>query len=535
MALETKTPEGNPPGGRTEEFRQLLRYARPYRTRLIAGVAAMAVVGFTEGLVPLMVTPAIDSVLKRDSQDSRVPLVKLPFHGPTIYLNSFVPHAIRNVGTIFALCLVVLFVVKAMAEYFGSVEIQYVGLAAITDLRNEIYEKLVRQPIGFFQKQATGRLISGVINDVERARSVLSDTLAQGFRYVFSLFFLVLVLLVADWKMAVCSAVFVPIVLFPVRTLGRKIRKSVESSQSRLGELTQILQETFSGNRVVKAFGMERFEIGRFHEAARRLVRENMRWIRAQMVTPPLMDILSAFVVIPILLYARSEINRGAMTVGIFFTFVIALFKAYEPVKGLGNVYQQFEQAHGATAKVFSFLQLQEEVQQHPAARPLPPFSRQVEFENVSFGYDPDTPILRGIRLQARSGEVLAIVGSSGAGKTTLVNLLPRFYDVTGGRLLIDGLDVREVTLSSLREQMAIVTQETILFHDTVWNNICYGQSDLSEETVHAAARAALAHDFITELPRDTRRFLASADSARAGASGNGWRLHARCSRIRRF
>jgi subfamily B ATP-binding cassette protein MsbA len=494
--------------GKTGEFRQLLSYARPYRARLIAGIVAMAIVGFAEGLVPLMITPAIDSVLNPGKSDSRVPLVKLPFHGPTIYLNSFVPHSIHNVGTIFALCLIVVFIVKAVSEYLGSVEIQFVGLAAITDLRNQIYEKLVRQPIGFFQKQATGRLISGVINDVERARGVLSETVAQGFRYIFTLFFLVMVLLIADWKMAMWSAVFVPIVLLPVRTLGRRIRNSVESSQSRLGELTQILQETFAGNRVVKAFGMERFEIERFHLSAHRLLRENMRWIRALMITPPLMDILSAFVVVPVLLYARSEINHGVMTVGLFFTFVFALFKAYEPIKGLGNVYQQFEQAHGATAQVFSFLALQEEVQEHAGARPLPLFSRQVEFDNVTFGYDADTPILRGISLDARAGEVLAIVGSSGAGKTTLVNLLPRFYDVTSGSLRIDGQDVRVVTLNSLREQMAIVTQETILFHDTVWNNICYGQSNLSKETVEAAARAALAHDFITELPQGYQTLL---------------------------
>ena len=461
----------------------------------------MALVGLAEGLVALMITPAIDSVLNPASQDSRVPLVKLPFGGPTIYLNSFFPHSIHYVGAIFGLGLGVVFIAKAMAEYFGSVEIQYVGVAAVTDLRNEIYEKLVRQPIGFFQKQATGRLISGVINDVERARNVLSDTMAQGFRYIFTLFFLVLVLLAADWKMAMGSAIFVPIVLLPVRTLGRRIRRSVESSQSRLGDLTQILQETFAGNRVVKAFGMERFEVGRFQVAAHRLLRENMRWIRALMITPPLMDIMSAFVVVPVLLFARSEIKHGGMTIGVFFTFVYALFKAYEPVKGLGNVYQQFEQAHGATATVFGFLSLQEEVQERSGAHPLPPFSRQVEFDNVSFGYDAGTPILRGIRLEARAGAVLAFVGSSGAGKTSLVNLLPRFYDVTSGTLRIDGLDVCEVTLSSLREQMSIVTQETILFHDTVWNNICYGQLNLSEETVQAAARAALAHDFIMELP----------------------------------
>ena len=488
-------------GDKKREFLQLMRYVRPYRVRLMVGVGAMALVGLAEALVALMITPAIDSVLNPSSPDPRVALVTLPFGGRTIYLNSFMPSGIHYVVTIFAVALGLLVIGKALAEYFGSVEIQHAGQAAITDLRNHVYEKLVRQPIGFFQKQATGRLISGVINDVERARNALSETLVQGFRFVFTLLFLVLVLLAMNWKMALGSAVFVPMVLLPVGRLGRRIRRSVESSQSRLGELTQILQETFGGNRVVKAFGMEKFEIERFRLASRRLLRENMRWIRSLMITPPLMDILSVLVIVPILIVARDEIRSGAMTIGVFFSFVYALFKAYEPVKGLGNVYQQFEQAHGATSQVFRFLSLPEEVQEHPQARVLPPFSREIEFDNVGFAYDPNAPILRGIRIQARAGEVVAIVGSSGAGKTTLVNLLPRFYDATSGALRIDGVDVREATLRSLREQMAIVTQETILFHDTVWNNICYGQPNLPEERVHAASRAALAHDFITELP----------------------------------
>jgi ATP-binding cassette, subfamily B, bacterial MsbA len=256
-----------------------------------------------------------------------------------------------------------------------------------------------------------------------------------------------------------------------------------------------------SGNRVVKAFGMERFEIARFRERARRLLHENMRWIRTFVMSGPLMDILSAVVFALVLLYAREEIKSSVMTTGTFFTFVYALFKAYEPVKGMGGVYQQFEQTHGATTQVFGFLALQEEVEEHPGARVLPPFSREVEFDNVNFGYDPSVPILRGIFLKARAGEVVAIVGSSGAGKTTLVNLLPRFHDVTGGVLRVDGVDSRHATLRSLREQIAIVTQETILFNDTVWNNICYGQPGMTEERVYAAARAALAHDFITALP----------------------------------
>jgi subfamily B ATP-binding cassette protein MsbA len=275
-----------------------------------------------------------------------------------------------------------------------------------------------------------------------------------------------------------------------------------------LGELSQILQETLSGNRVVKAFGMEGFEIARFRQRARWLFDENMRWIRSFVITSPLMDILSAVVIAIVLLYAREQIKSGLMTTGTFFTFIYALFKAYEPVKGMGSVYQQFEQTHGATTQVFGYLALEQEVEEHPGAVSLRPFSREVAFDNVSFAYDATVPILRGVSLKADAGEVIAIVGSSGAGKTTLVNLLPRFHDVTEGCLRIDEVDVRDATLRSLREQIAIVTQETILFNDTVWNNICYGQSNLPEERVYAAARAALAHDFITAMPEGYQTVL---------------------------
>jgi subfamily B ATP-binding cassette protein MsbA len=310
------------------------------------------------------------------------------------------------------------------------------------------------------------------------------------------------VLLLLNWKMALGSAIFIPLVIGPVSKLGKKIRRSTETSRTRLADLSQIVQETMSGNRVVKAFGMERFEIGKFREAARHLLSENMRWVRAYAATGPMMDVLSAVVFSLLILYARGEINHGVMTLGAVFAFIYSLFKVYEPVKRLGGIYQLFQQALGASAVVFQFIDLSEEVSEAPGAVALPRFSREVRFDDVGFAYDSGTEILRDISLTVPAGSVVAIVGSSGAGKTTLVNLLPRFHAATNGTLLIDGNDVSKVTLRSLREQMAIVTQETILFNDTVWNNLCYGRPDLPEARVVAASKAALAHDFITQLPQ---------------------------------
>ncbi len=464
-------------------------------------VLLLALVGLSEGVTALMLTPAFDRVLNPATSGPNLPLVRLPFGGPTVYLNSLFPPHIRHVWSIFAISLVVLFVGKTLAEFAGVVLVQYIGQAAVTDLRNEVYGKLIRQPIGFFQHHPTGQLMSAVINDVERVRSVLSEWLADFFRQGFSLLAYALVLLLVNWGMAVGSMVLLPLVIWPVSRLGRRIRRSVEKSQTRLAELTQILQETVAGNRVVKAFGMENFEIQKFRAAARRLLRENMRWLSAYVLTSPLMELLGAVVVVLALLHAREQIRQHAMTTGQFMTFVFAMFSAYVPVKRLGSFYQQLQQASGASSQVFAFLALEEEAQEIPGSRVLPPFSRQVEFEDVSFSYDHGTPILRDIRLTARAGEVVAIVGSSGAGKTTLVNLLPRFYSVTSGAVRVDGYDIRTVTLRSLREQIAIVTQEIILFNDTVWNNICYGRPELPQSRVIAAAQAALAHDFICELP----------------------------------
>jgi ATP-binding cassette, subfamily B, bacterial MsbA len=458
-------------------------------------------VAIAEGLITLMIAPMFDRVLNPGAPDSSLALFKVPISDRTIYLNQFFPPSIHNVWPIVSISLLVVFLVKAAAEFSGSFLVQAIGHSAITDLRNQLYAKLIRQPIGFFQRQPAGRLMSAVINDVERARPALSEYLADVFRQSFALVVFLAVLLEIDWKMALTSVVFLPMVIWPVGKLGRRIRRSVADSQDRLGELSQILQETIGGNRVVKAFGMEAFETAKFREAARRLLRETLRWVRAYALSSPLMDLLQPIVIVLLLLYARERIRLHELTLGLFVAFVYALFKSYEPVKRMGAIHQNFQQAQGATTQAFAFLDLVEENLDAPGARPLPAFSRDIVFGDVSFSYD-SAPVLRGIDFRARKGEVIALVGSSGAGKTTLVNLLPRFYELSSGSIRIDGTDIRDVTIRSLRSQIAIVTQENILFHDTVLSNICYGLSNVPQDRVTAAAQAALAHDFILELPQ---------------------------------
>jgi ATP-binding cassette, subfamily B, bacterial MsbA len=485
------------------QMKRLFGYLRPYSFRFGIGIFLLAFVALAEGTVPLMIKLAVDYVLKPSAASSQLPLLTLPWNGRTFYLNDFFPPRIHNVWTVFAITLVVLFVGKALAEYLGTIQIQYSGLAAVRDLRNQVFDRVLRQPMGFFQTHPTGRVISTVINDVERVRYALSEWLADLFLKTFTFAVMIAVLLGINWKMTLGCGFLLPLVAWPVNKYGRKIRRSAENAQTRLGDMSQILQETVSGNRVVKAFGMEEFEIKKFGQAASKGLREYMRWVRAAAITGPLMDLLGAIAIPLLLLYARGQIQHQLMTEGAFIGFVFAMFNAYMPIKRTGYIYQQLQAVQGSTTQVFAYLDLPVEVADQPGAQITPTLSREVEFSQVGFSYDQDSePVLQNVSLTARRGEIIALVGSSGAGKTTLVNLLPRFHELTSGTIRIDGIDIRTVTIRSLREQIAMVSQENILFFDTVWNNICYGLSNVPKERVIAAAKAALAHDFILELPR---------------------------------
>ena len=307
-----------------------------------------------------------------------------------------------------------------------------------------------------------------------------------------------------DWRLALGSLFGLPLVLDPLVRLGRRLRASNETSLRRWKDITEILQETISGFRVVKAFGMEGFEISRFRRAAARLLNVNMRMTRTTAILPPLMEGLGGAALIAALYYGSWAINtEGHLTTGSFVAFLGALFAMYTPIKRLSRVNATLQAALAAGHRVLEVLDRHDEVPEKPHAVVLGRMSDGVEYRSVGFRYaDGHGAILRNVSFHARPGEVVAIVGSSGSGKTTLVNLLPRFYDVSEGAVLIDGLDVRDATLASLRAQIGLVTQETVLFNDTVRANIAYGMDDVDEVRVEAAARAAFAHDFILDLPR---------------------------------
>jgi len=461
----------------------------------------MALVGACEALTAFLIKPAFDRVLAPGTDAGKIVLFQWPFGGQPIYLQTFFPAWIHNAWTIVAISIVSVTLIKGVAEFLATYFINFIGHSVVRDLRNLLYSKIIQQSMAFFTRTSTGRLMSTVTSDIERIQFAVSQTAADFLKQSFTLVGLLGVLFYVDWKLALGSLILVPLVVLPSRNIGRYIRISSRSSQDKMAELNNVLQETFSGIRIVKAFGMERLEVEKFKAATRRLLRVSLRWVRAQAATSPIMEVLGAITVAGILLYARNEIMRHAQTTGGFVTFLYALIKTYEPIKRLTGVHNAAAQAVGASEQVFHYLDLHPDIHDEPGASTLPPFERQIEFENVDFDYEEALPLLRNIDLRIRKGEVVAIVGSSGAGKTTLASLIPRFFDVTRGRLLIDGHDVRYLKLDSLRAQIGIVTQETILFNDTVYNNICYGSQLAGEEAAREAARAALAEEFILEMP----------------------------------
>ena len=484
------------------ELLRLMRYAKPYTARLLLSVALMSLVGFFEAATVVLIGPVFDRVLS-PQVEGPIKLFTIPYFNRTVELNPFMPGFIHNTWTMVAAAILTVTVGKAVFEYAADYLIHYIGFAVISDLRNQVYEKVIRQSARFFHEHSTGKLMSAIVNDIEKIQLAVSHLLADFMRQSFTLLAMITVLIFVDWKLAVGILPFlVATVLFASVKIGRRVRKTSRTTQDNVADISQILQETISGNRIVKAFGMEAFEVRRFREAARRLFQINLRYVRAQALSSPLMELLGGIMIVGLMGIGRERILHSGFTAGMFVAFIFALLKLYEPVKRLTGINNAFHQALGASAVVFEYLDLKEEVAEKPAAKTLTRFEKSVEFDKVWFAYDSDrAPVLRDIRLKVARGQMIAIVGTSGAGKTTLVNLIPRFFDATAGHVLLDGHDVRDLTLDSLRAQIGMVTQETILFHDTVRNNIGYGRTDASQADVEAAARAALAHDFIMELP----------------------------------
>lgn len=487
------------------QLSRLLRYVVPYLWQVVSSVTLMAAVGLLDAFRVLLIGPIFDRVLNPSTRSQNIQLFKIPGSDHSIYLQQFVPSHFQNAWTIVAFALVAATILKGIFDYAGTYLVNYAGFGMITDLRNDLYDSVLRRSAAFFQKHSTGTLLSAIINDIERVQYAMSSVLAEFLQQLFTFIFTAGVVVLLGGKLAWVLVLFVPVIIYSARKIGVRVRSTTRSGQDKLADIQNLLHETITGNRIVKAFSMESWEIARFRAAARRLFRANLRSVAASAISSPLMDIFGAIAIAMLLLLGRDKIAHHVFTAGTFLAFIVAVFKLYDPVRKFALFNNNFQQALGASSEVFRFMDTQDEVREKSGAVRLPAFSNRIQFESVCFSYqdngDESREILSAINLEVKSGEVLAIVGSSGAGKSTLVHLIPRFFDVTGGRLLIDEHDVREVTLASLRSQIGIVTQETVLFNDTVRNNIAYGQPHVSAKDVETAARMALAHDFIADMP----------------------------------
>ena len=480
---------------------RLLLYLRRYALPALASVLLLAAVGLLDAFRLLLVGPIFDKVLNPNAPDRALPLLGSRFH---LTLQQLVPAHLHNAWTIVAFALVVSTLLKGVCDFAGTYLVSYAGFGMIMDMREDLYQAILRRSVQFFQKHATGTILSMLINDVERVQSAMSSVLSEFLQQFFTLIFTACVVVVLGGKLAWVLLIFVPVVISSARRVGRSVRHTTQHGQDRLAEIQNILHETITGNRIVKAFSMERWEMTRFKEAARRLFRANLRSVRAQAISSPMMDVIGSVAIALLLFVGRNQIRSGALTTGTFFAFIVAVFKLYDPVRKFALFYNNFQQALGASGNIFHFMDEQDTIKDRPHAHTLKAFKNQIRFEGVRFSYpseEGEKEVLSGIDLTVPRGEVVAFVGPSGAGKSTLVNLIPRFFDVTGGRLLVDDHDVREVKTDSLRKLIGNVTQETILFNDTVRNNIAYGQPDVPLERVKDAARAALAHEFISGLP----------------------------------
>lgn len=483
---------------------RLLHYAVRYWWQALAAVVLAAGVGLFDAFRILLITPIFDNVLHPGEDHQKLDMVSkfgIHFH---INLDHLAPSHFHNDWTVVAFLFVVSTLLKGICDFAGTYLANYAGFGMITDLRDDLYEAILRRSVSFFQKHATGTLLSALINDIERVQYAMASVLSDFLQQVFTLIFMTVVVIVLGGKLAWVLLIFVPVVIDSIRRIGRGVRRTTRKGQDKLAEIQNILHETITGNRIVKAFNMEFWELLRFRQAARRLFRANLSSVRAQAISSPLMDLIGAVAIAGLLLLGRGAIKSHAMTTGMFFTFIVALFKLYDPVRKFAMYYNSFQQAVGASAAIFEFMEDQDPIIEKKHPYTLKGFRDSIRLQDVGFAYstsEGEKNVLDNINLDIRQGEVIALVGPSGAGKSTLVNLIPRFFDVTSGSVLIDGHDLRDVSLKSLREQIGKVTQETILFNDTVRNNIAYGQPDISLDRVVNAAKAALAHDFIQRMP----------------------------------
>ncbi len=454
--------------------KRIFKLLRPYKAKLAIAMLSMVMVSAFGSAQAYLIKPLIDKI----------------FINKDAFMLNMLP-----------LALILVFFFKGIFYYLYSSILDITGQSIIKNLRNDIFAHVHALPISFFYKTPTGELISRVINDATLIQNAVSRALIGILKDLFQVIGLLGVVFYLNWKMAAISLIFLPMAIIPVVNFGKKFRQLSTNNQKTVARVSNILHETITGHRVVKAFGMEDYETKRFAVMVNKLFGIISKDIKINSLQHPIMEFLGGIGISAVIWYGGHQVISGQSTPGTFLSFMTALIMIYDPIKGVSNINSPIQQGLAAATRVFELLDIQPEIEDKPEAQIMPPFRDKVEFRHVNFRYDENTMVLKDVNLTVQAGEVVALVGPSGGGKTTLVNLIPRFFEVSDGAILIDGLDLRDVTQRSLRQQLAIVSQQTILFNDTVRNNIAYGDLKRTEDEIIAAAKAANALDFIRELP----------------------------------
>ncbi len=480
-------------------FDQLYKFVRPYRGRIALSLALLSLSAALDFLIIALVIPLFDLVLVPRADTTTAGLAHFAF---LRFLLNLVPgHIVWKISV----NLVVLTLLKGICIYCSNYFMGRVGQSVLTDLRNILFDHVIGQSMRFFSSNSTGHLMSKMGSDVEQIQETVSTVMAELYREVVVLAAMVTMVFFVDWKLALLTLLIAPPAFGLTYTLGRLIRRASLKSRQETANLSDKLQQSLTGIRIIKAFGTESHETTRYRDNTLRLFRHNIKAMAYVFLSSPMMEFIGALAFIPVLFYAHAYISDSSLTLGMFGSGLFALFRMYDPIRKLSRIHVRFQRSLASVSRISDLLHTHYEIQDRPGARDLQSFQSSIEMRNVSFNYVDEqnsTEVLKDICLEVKRNRVIAIVGQSGAGKSTLVDLIPRFYDPTSGSVMIDGTDVREYSQNSIRRHIAMVTQETFLFNDTVRNNIAYGNRTASDERIVAAAEAALADVFIRNFPQ---------------------------------
>ena len=466
-----------------ERHKQLLEYIKGGWIKLFFSMICMLVVAGSSSATAFIVKPVLDDIFLKQNEA----MLKL-----------------------MPILVVIIFILRGVAMYGQEYLMNYVGEHIIKRLRDALFDRIIGLPLAFFHKERTGVLMSRITNDVNVIKNMVSTAVTGSLRDVFTVIGLTGVILYRDWQLALIAIFVLPLAFYPMLEFGRRVRRFSTSSQVSMAELNAFLHETFTGNKIVKAFGMEATEKQSFFNKNQKVFRFEIKSFRAKALTSPVMEVIGGIGVALVIWYGGHNVINGTSTPGTFFSFMTAVMMLYTPVKQLMKLNNTVQQGLAASDRVFDILEARSDILDPASPKPVQPGSHRVTFDHVFFSYGgarvemgcEAENVLKNINLDVMPGEIIALVGMSGGGKTSLVNLIPRFYDVTGGAILLDGMDIRDIAIRDLRREVAIVTQEPILFNDTIRSNIAYGKPDASEQEVFDAAKAAYIYDFVQTLPK---------------------------------